>query len=402
MANEVLSEKLNTKFNADINKELYDFTDKFNYLLCYDKELDYYAIYNMDSGRIMERSNGNVYDGILDYKCYYGGYGSYFYESDNNLYSTESKWLVSIDDAMTSFNHYSEDLMLASIEDSEYKSREEIKSYVERELSQDTVRITLCGKENRENLHYVDDFQYSSLVLANNLYVNSAQVLLGNKYCNIDADDKLYTMGFVEFDKYDGGTCYDTLYPLNINDSCGIVAATMLLQYYERNGILKTIPDELYNRATKLLLNGFTYNRTSILTEIVHDEIDSRHKKVLDGSTYTSVKNALNKFFSDFGIAGVSATSSALGAGIKSAIDNDDPCIVFFGIATLYSLKNDLSGYEDYVVTKHAMYTYGYTTTDSGAVDEYACHTGWPSTTRFNSITYISKATVAGNVRLLY
>ena len=78
MSNDVLSVKLNTRYSADINKEIYDFTGEFNYLYCYDEELDYYAIYNMNSGKIMDRSNGNIFEGFFDYKCYYGGYGAYF------------------------------------------------------------------------------------------------------------------------------------------------------------------------------------------------------------------------------------------------------------------------------------------------------------------------------------
>ncbi len=405
MSNEVLSEKFNTNFSADINKELYDFTGEFNYLLCYSEELDYYAVYNMDSGRIMERSNGNVYDGVLDYKCYYGGYGSYFYQIDNTLYSTDNEWSASIDDAMANLNEYSENLMQASIEESSYKSRKSIKLYAESKLSQKTVKLTLCDANNRvDNLHYVDDFQYSSLVLANNLYANEDQRLDGYQYCYVENEDEtsLYKIGFRKFESYDGEEHYDTLYPINSGGTCGIVAATMLLQYYDRNGILGTIPGSLYNQARKVLYNDSFYDRAGILTEIVHDEINSRHKDVLDGSTFVSVKDAINKYFSDFGISGISATSSVGYAGVQSAIDNDDPCIVFFAGAVLSSLKNDLSGYKKYLKSKHAMYTYGYTTSNTGVLYEFACHTGWTNTDCFNSITYISKTVIAGNVRLLY
>ena len=135
LCDDIMSKKLGQTFRTTTNKELYDFTREFNYLLCYDKELDCYAIINMNSGSIMERSSGNVYEGYLNYKCYYGGFNSYFYENDNDLYNiADGSLFTSIDEAVDMFKDYSINLMDMSIEESKFKCKEDIKNYVDTEL----------------------------------------------------------------------------------------------------------------------------------------------------------------------------------------------------------------------------------------------------------------------------
>ena len=394
-----MSKKLGTDFSANINKELYDFTGNSNYLLCYDSNLDYYAILNMNSGSIMERSNGQVYDGYLEYKCYYAGFNSYFYEKDNTIYSINNVGeRISVDDALLRYKEYSDNLMNTSIEESVFKNREDIRMYVDKELrkeeSREGIPISKCG---RDKANYSDDVQYNTFVLCNSMYRGPVG---SNPTCYVDG----YRIGFSEFTKYDGSTYYDTLFPVNQDGTCGIVAATMLLQYYERHQLLNTVSSNIYSQANTSLTDGARYSSSAIVLEILHDKIAEHHSNGGSGSTYVTVKNAINKYFSANSISGMSATSSASWWGLKSAIDNGDPCIVFVGLCNLYYVNNDLDTYttESLGTDGHAMYTYGYTLTSLNVVDEYICHAGWTSTAHFYSMTYVAKTAIAGNVRLSY
>ena len=362
--------------------------------MCYDKELDCYAIINMNSGSIMERSSGNVYEGYLNYKCYYGGFNSYFYENDNDLYNiADGSLFTSIDEAVDMFKDYSINLMDMSIEESKFKCKEDIKNYVDTELKQDGIAITKLG---RDKANFSDDVLYNSFVLCNSMYRGPVS---NNPTCNVEG----YTIGFSEFNKYDGSTYYDTLFPVNRNGTCGIVAATMLLQYYERHELLNTVPASIYNQAKTSLRDGGYYYTSDIVSEIVHNKIAAHHSNGGSGSTYVSVKSAINDYFKEYGITGISATSSASWWGLKSAIDEGDPCIIFVGLCNLYYLNNDLTTYQkEYLNGGHAMYTYGYTLNAVNVVDEYICHAGWTSDSHFYSMTYVAKTAIAGNVRMLY
>ncbi|MDE7079811.1 MAG: C39 family peptidase [Clostridia bacterium] len=392
-----MSKKLDAVFSADISKELFDFTGNSNYLLCYDSSLDYYAIMNMNSGSIMERSNGLVYDGHFYYKCYYACYISYFYEKDNMIYSVNEQVAIDIEDAYAIFNEYSRSLMDASVEESQFKSREDIKLYVDKELRQEGIKITKCSESNRGKVVYANNVLYNMLVLCNSMYTGAVEK---HDFCYVEAGGKI---GFVEFDKYDGGKFSDTLFPINIHDTCGVVAATMLLQYYERNRILNTISPDLYAKASSSITNGNHHFRSNILSEILHDSIAAHHPNGGANSTYVTVKNAINAYFAEKSISGISATSSASWWGLKSAIDDGDPCIVFVGLCNLFYLNNNLETYTaEYLWEGHAMYTYGYTLTGLNVVDEYICHAGWNKSDNFYSTTYVAKTAIAGNVRLLY
>lgn len=400
MSNDVMSDKLDGNFIANINKELYDFTGEFNYMFCYDKELDYYAIYNMDSGKIMERSNGNVYDGFLDYKCYYGGFNSYFYQDGNTIYSITDDEKANVDDVIANFKEYSEDLMQASIDNSQFKSRENIKIYVEKVLFKSDIVVNNCNKSNRTNCRYISNCDYFIFELCNSLYVGEHRST-GSKYCKIGNYNRI---GFKEFYRYDGTIYCDTLFPINQKGSCGLVAATMILQFYERNELLNTIPSVFYEKAKTELESLKTYSESEVLSEIVHSELISIHGGT--SSSFISIKDMLKAYFNAYGMTSISATSSIGYAGLKAAIDNDNPCIITVPKGkSIEIMKNDLQDTDTSYKFKdagHVMCTYGYTLDKLGILDEFICHTGWEGVELFKSVAYVSKLYIKGNVRLLY
>ncbi len=403
MSNDVLSGKLNTRYSADINKEIYDFTGEFNYLYCYDEELDYYAIYNMNSGKIMERSNGNIFEGFFDYKCYYGGYGAYFYQDGKIIYSINDGSSATEDDSFKYLSEYSENLNQASIDDSEFKSRENIKAYVENVLYQDGTVISKCDTiSNRLNNNYfISNLNYFSLTLCNSLYVGSNAVS-GNKYCKLIYNSN--TIGIYDFGDYDGDLFYDTLFPINDAGSCGLVAATMLLQYYERNQIVKTIPSNFYTQANRVLNDKAVYKKEEVLSEILHSEL-IRLNNSETGANFLDIRDTLKRYFEIYNLPYLSATTSIGYADMRRSIDNDEPCIAHIrGSVTFDILKNDLYNYDKYKVTGdgHVVISYGYTLDDYYLLDEFVCHTGWQTVNNFNSVSYISKLFIVGNVRLMY
>ena len=108
----------------------------------------------------------------------------------------------------------------------------------------------------------------------------------------------------------------------------------------------------------------------------------------------------------DNGIYGISATSSVFDASVKSAINNDDPAILFSipnttgYVAHLYDNQ-----YESKDVSSHAMLAIGYTKGWLGMVDEYICHAGWNEAKDSNYTyvkTFVSRNNIIGNVRIIH
>lgn len=251
----------------------------------------------------------------------------------------------------------------------------------------------------------IDDPFYNLIYLCNRVYVENNKDpnnTTGFNTCIVSKNTENFEIGFYNFNKYNGTKYYDTIFPINATGTCGITAAAMMLQYYERTQKLHTVADSLYNNPVTIRKNN-TYNANNIVSEKLHNAIDKHHVEVAGGSTYTTVANALNDYFKEYSIRGITAKTNLSWWGLKTAIDNSDPCVIFAGMFNLSVLNADQTSYDKiYIDGGHAMYTFGYTTFSSGVVDEYICHTGWEVSNYFSNMAYVSKLAIAGNVILSY
>ena len=389
---ELMTFKLDQNYCCSYVKELYDCSSDANYLLCYDDNLNWYAIVNRISGDVLERrESSSPYDYYLDFKCYYLGFGNYFYLDGNNLVSIDGDAIFDINNLPIDMINNSNDLFNRTIENGTFKSKEEIQSFVQ---ENESSAISLCGASNRNNTVYCD-YGWYWICLMNALQQNQV------KY------EPNHRIGYCTFTKYNGDEYEDILFPINNGYSCGEVAATMLLQFYERNQILNTIPDFIYNDSyVTIPTTDLGDNINYTVAQRVHNEICIKSSYIGGGSTFTTIKDAINAFLADNGIYGISATSSVFDASVKSAINNDDPAILFSipnttgYVAHLYDNQ-----YESKDVSSHAMLAIGYTKGWFGTVDEYICHAGWNEAKDSNYTyvkTFVSRNNIIGNVRIIH
>ena len=400
---ELMSYKLDKNYICSFTKELYDFSGAANYMLCYDENLNWYAIINRESGDVLERKEStSPYNDYLQSICYYLGYGNYFYlEGDRIISILDETLIFDVNNLPVALVEDSIKLNEKAISEGTFKSRNEIETFVK---EQESSVISLCGASNRNKTHYCDNLLY---------FLGMCDVMVP-KCVALSLSNGVVTAGIgcAEFTRYNGAAYDDIIFPINTSGTCGVVSAAMLLQYFERNRIINTVPNSIYNNSnTSFVPSGaWTYMGYSgienLVAQKVHNEINAYHNEVMGGSTYVSIKDALNDYFSNNGIYGISATSSILDASIKSTINNGDPVVVFIGGDYGYSAYiNSSNSYHEEYISSHAMLAFGYTTGLFGIVDEYICNKGWTDSTNSEftyGVTYISRLGVVGNVRLLY
>lgn len=393
---ELMSYKLDKNYICSFTKELYDFSGAANYMLCYDENLNWYAIINRESGDVLERKEStSPYNDYLQSICYYLGYGNYFYlEGDRIISILDETLIFDVNNLPVALVEDSIKLNEKAISEGTFKSRNEIETFVK---EQESSVISLCGASNRSNTVYCDNTWYFVTLI--NAYME--------RYVYGSLDGVSKQMGVYSFTDYYGDNYDDLLFPINFKGRCGIVAATMLLQYYERNGIVKVIPDSIYSNCYSSINRRYLNDDiNNTVAQRINNEINARHSEVSGGSTYVSIKNAINAFCDDYGYYNLGATSSVTDVSVKSAINNGDPAIVFTNtVAKGYAAYLNSSTYEQKDVDMHALLAYGYTKTWLGAVDEYICNAGWYEdygNGYTNSIMFVSKYNIVGNVRFLY
>jgi len=400
--NELMEYKTECAYYATLFLELYDFTKVSNYILCYDENCNWYAIINRNSGDVSERANSeSSHANYSDKECFYLGYGNYYYLADNHISSTnDNVALFNINDIPDNFVDSSIQLNQSFINNGTFNSKDEIESFI---FEQNSKIYTLCNASNRSKTSYCDNLLY--FLMLSDAFVPNRVVLSFYDGTSIQKD----TIGCGTFTRYSGLLYDDIIFPINFDGTCGIVSAAMLLQYFERLRILNTVSNSFYSSANTsfVVVDGWTYigGVENIVAQKLYNAINSYHNEVFSGSTYVSIKDAINGYFSAYGITGISASSSVLDTNAKKTIDNGDPVIVFIGSGTGYNAYVHSDNYHTDYISAHAMLAFGYTKGLFVAVDEYICNKGWDE--EYDNIytygvTYISRVAVAGNVRILH
>lgn len=399
-AENVLTEKLSAPIKIASNKLLYDFFDKPSYLFVYDLNSNWFAIFFRESGELIERGNReHELISALDKKCYYGGINSFFYEEDNKIVCLNDKdFVINKNESLDLLKEYSKSFNEELLENGRFSSLSEMEEYV----NNNQFKVVTLAAENRNNQICADNLFYHIGI------AERVQIDQGN-YCYFTSGNTSRYYGYGSFSRFGSNDEYkDILFPYNINGTCGTIAATALLQYYERNLIACTVPTSFYTNSYQNFYTNanVTNQRQNIVSEKIHNSLNSRHSNGGSGSTYISIKNTINKYLQDYGITSVKAECSAGTVSLASCIDNGNPAIIFVSSCTIYGSNWSGTSYKAEILdffVGHAMYTYGYTTTASGAVDEYICNAGWSDWGNGEyswGISYVSKTAVRGNVRI--
>lgn len=395
----ILRAKANPAFTISDYKLLYGLDNEDSYIAVYDDSLNYFAVYNRDAGIIMERGEGeNPYSEFCDKKCYYGGYSCYYYESSDEIIDILTNENYDKTETLNANFNTAREIMERSTEISQFSDRNQIIS-LNKQNQNNVVRLNSAN--NISNIPLIM-FLYAAVIISNCQYLSLEGEYFG-QYINLSDGSVGRHIGYQEFWKYNGTPYYDTIHPINVDNECGPVAATIFLQYYERMGIENTVPEQIYNMGASSFENGHTYLDTVIVSEIIKDKIRSFENDIFGLSTYVSLKDAINDYFEYYGITGMSASSSVLTSNMKETLDNEEPCIIFSMFNTVKSTNLEQNGFETQYINGHVMFCYGYTTIgDSNSFDELVCHSGWQSTNCYAGYSYISAVSVIGNVRLLH
>lgn len=397
---DILRDKVNQSFSISEYKLLYSLDNKDNYIAVYDEDLNYFAVYDRDAGIIMERYEGlNPYSDYFNFKCYYGGYGTYLYENENAMVDITSGVIYNKDSVISACENEAEDMRNRSIASSNFSSRQQIVN------TQNNIELLSSG----EHTGFDPDFElsmYTALIITNRNYIVSNRPYSGQYVYvdNLEGED--IAIGYQAFPRCNSNDdfCYDIIHPLALGGvQCGEIAATILLQYYERMQIENTVPDAIYDMRAEWLFSNSTYSQNRLVSQIIASTIHSYHDEVGGGSTYVSIKNAINDYFDNYNIEGLSASSSVLNANVKNTLDNGEPCLIFPGLTSVDILNGDgNSYYNESIFFGHAMFCYGYSLNSDGGLDELLCHVGWSNTSYYTGLTYVSASAVSGNVRLLH
>lgn len=336
---------------------------------------------------------------IMDKKCYYGGISTFFYEKNNKIfYVSDLSISFTKVNAFNLFKDFSIDLNNNLFADGKFNSLAEMKTY----MKNNQYNLVRLAAENRDNQ-----------VMANNLLYHIGIVekihIDQGRYCYYIKNNKTLHTGYTSFSRFGNNNEYsDIIFPYNYNGTCGTVAATALLQYYERNQIVRTVPDSFYENSFQNFFSNANITTViqNVVSEKIHRSLNSRHSNGGSGSTYISIKNTLNKYFSDYQLDGVSAVCSAGTLSLANCINDGNPAIIFVSACTIYGSSWDDNSYTERslgLAEGHAMYTYGYTTSDSGSIDEYICNAGWSDWGNGEytwGVSFVSKSAIRGNVRI--
>ena len=239
------------------------FLNKAAYIGVYDEKMNWFAIVHRDSGEIFERANRDFpYKKYLNKKCYYGGFNSYFYEETDKIISINNpNVVIEKQNACEYFSIISQEIEKELNINGKFKSKREIKEYVN--LRNKEKNLVQLSAENRSNQILADNVIYQ-IGIVEKVHIDQGRI------CSYNRNGKTYYAGYTSFAKYGSSEeYYDIVFPYNINGTCGTVAATALLQYYERNQIAKTVPTSFYSNS----FQGFypnviiTNNIDNVVTE---------------------------------------------------------------------------------------------------------------------------------------
>lgn len=347
---------------------LYDLADRPTYLL---KEYDGigYEIINRYTGTSIERTDEgySIYYG-KNGKPYYAGFMNYFIEKDGEMVNLldGGKLSETQQEFLIDFSNY---IVVNDIEENMGVRENE---------------LALTTNEEREN--------YTTLA-------NCASYF---EKLNIVKNDGAYLYAVASaYYKNSQGTYKDIKFPINTNDTCGQVATTILLQYYERNGIhvipnafLDTIQSKTIKRGT---LSIFSYDQVYNFLEDdsnyaqypsvrLHDKLfELTPVPGVNGCVTDELRTAISRLYSNYPVQAneilhqIITDYNTCYNNMVGAVDSNRPAVGMTGGTGNGYYKDANGNWTSKSTSWHHMVVYGYCTTQSGTLQDFVCHSGWYS-----------------------
>ena len=270
--------KKNSEVTINNSTLLYNFNDKPEYLLVtFDQ--GGYAIMNRNSRLIYERtiSGSNPYNNYIDkYKCYYGGPMNYIYKIKDNYNNIFNNNAIDIDNIKSNIkridqNHIDSLSGHANLKD----------TYNTRSSGYDSVGGHYLSEGNSSGDPWMDfaraiyfilidgencSYQWHTLTRTNPFSFNIDYIMPQSTHISLVRGSRFHFMKFYEGEPQE---YIDAIIPVNRFGSCSMVAATMILQYYNRMEVNNTIPT---NRNHWTTFNTY-FNGSSLYSPYVNNPL---------------------------------------------------------------------------------------------------------------------------------
>lgn len=385
---------------------LKDFDNKKAFIYI-EFDLGGYVIYDRTGEFIYERTEegSGPYEGYSKpSKLYYGGPLNYYVKENGKYKNIMTGDTITLQEGKLLTENATDNIREIEIQENELFENQILNTYSEI-TPYATIRNTYLGSE-------ISDSNLS--IKATNYFPMVTGALRSVDCLNI----------------YDFGSGYggeDCAMPINRYGSCGLVAMTLAMQYYDKLGIRNMVPDDVsdfkisYDKLKNNqpiyiydYVDGSTNSfdsysdlssgyKNAIKSEMLHQELMYRFKGTVStsnlnsstyGSTNTDRQNIANLYFAaNIGKNLQSATikNRSGSSGLIEAVAAGDPVIVSF--QGEYRYENGTG-----TVGSHAVVCYGYSQKYVGiihSVQEYFVVSGWniPS----QGTLFISKSVINNN-----
>lgn len=314
---------INEKSNIDneiVDTDIiYDFNDRPVFLLCAFSEGGYAIINRLTNNSIEYTANGNSpYGDYKNEKKLYGGFGNYFVKVNGSVINLINAGVLTKSE-QDFYSQLSEYIVISEA--------------IENEKELNSMVMPLTSNADRDN---------------------NTTIMSGGEY----------------FKNLTSGSYYpDKFIPSNDGSSCGIVAATMVLQYYERTG-------------THVIPKAFLGTIKNEQAQDLHDELNDLTWGGAFGENYTkNVMTGLSKFYNKYpeirneNLYKVTTKYNTCYDNMKGAIDNGFPAVGMTGTGNGYY---KIGGqWKSTSAARHQMVVYGYCTTNKNTLKDFVCHSGW-------------------------
>ena len=338
-----------------------------------------YLILDRVSQVIIERvdQGESPYSNYINHKKYYAGINAYFYYNNDEIVNIENSISLSRDEIEYGANQINE--MLTKNMNDAITEAEDSRVIT---MKKDDSGESSATKKDRwgRNDRYMANKEYFENLSSGSRYVNE-------EFCYVSQD-----MGF----------------EWNIKSSCGIVALEIIMQYYPRNRVAKTIPKSFVDTLNvkgrtrsiaPLDIGGdpdypFNPGNSDYLTNHLHHYLDSITYDAALGENYVlDLQNGLDSFYANYptgaGESRIYAKPYYPGhTQMMNSIKSNNPAILQAGIWGNGYYQVD-GAWKKTSIKTHQMVVYGYCTNDKNtSVYDFIVHGGWNSK---NNKMYVHK-----------
>lgn len=382
------SEKVN-KMSIDSEKMykyqiLFDIDGEPRFVL-FENESGGYFIMVRETETIYERSESghSPYFGLKG-KLYYNGFGNYYVGKGDKVIEISSNYDI------TDYLEFCPNIIDMAVEEQKATVEEVVISNNAKVVKASDPIVDGESRWETESLNH-----YTSTTARN--YFEDLIVRNSKDFYVANANDL-------------SGIKYDVKLPRNNDNGCGVVALVMAMQYYERNGIVRTVADAFTNGHTfstfglPTMPNKDGYYMT-VYSEDAFGSVDKAPLYIAKGGDISYAVSDLLEYFIDDGYRG-GAQTAITSDGIKNMYKKycDDyrggSQALYLDVNMTYNNMVDSinsgniaigqtstgngyyynNGWRKTGAASHQMVAYGYCVNTSGTLKDFICHSGWRDT----------------------